>query len=448
MTLRPLPVYALLVIFFLGSTTTQAIQIKIPKSITLKDESGLTFTVADPTSTGEISIDDKSKQCLTDAFETAGEAWHVNISAGGVTLFANQYTTVTPLARGQALGLGTIKNSAQTVNILVIDKFGTTTFPLKENKSGPELQMTLNHGGLVVAHIREILKADNNRVQIRTLDIDDIHPGSANASVTTADVVNALQNKWSRLEINFNLPLIINLSIAILPCEIQSHYFQLSNAAELLNPPRRLPFRKYLDGIAQLNGHGSDAAQYIKSIIVPSNLHDPLQKWLREQKTIWKSNRAPFVVVASSGNYGLPFQTMPAAWPEVLGVAASTVVKPTSKTYWSDAGDVLDVGEWYTFDRDPFNPSFNKIISATFINGSGNPTPYTTFQRKDFAYRGTSFAAPTVTASLAIAMGKPSSLCFKAGTREFDFDPLSLKKGNLQGPIPVFSTSYLRCLMP
>lgn len=426
-------------ILLLSWASSQINQVKLPNSLSLKDEKGialkdsngndLSVTSTQPQS--ELVIDSSTTLCLTDAFETPGQAWRVNISAGGVTLLAGGKPKVTPYDRGTALGLGQGLASPQQVSVLVIDKFQRTTFPLQET-TGLLLQLSLNHGALVVAHLKEILRAaSNNKVHVETLPIDQLPSTEEYGQVTTTALLDKLKVVLGKPEMNADRPLVINMSIAILPCRLQSRYFELADAAEHLNPPRRLPFRQFLDEIGTLNGHPNDEG-YIRSIIAPSGFQDPLSKWLMEQRQVWAKQGHPFLVVAASGNYALTFQTMPAAWPGVVGVAASSVLKPAIKTDWSDVGDVLDIGEWYTFGNAILNPAFQNIVTATGTNGSGTPRPFLVKQN-DFAYRGTSFAAPTVTAALAVTISKyPSSPCFNPQTGVFggSISPASTVPGN------------------
>lgn len=431
----------------IGWAAAQGFRVFLPNSLTLmydKDNASL-ITVRQPIS--EFVMNETTKQCLTDAFETPGQAWRVNVSAGGVTLFAAKQTTITPRDRGIDLGLGSIRAPTRDVNVLVIDKFGPTKFQLKENESGPLLELNLKHGNLVSAHLSEVIKAankPNTRIKISTVDIDRILPGPRETQVTTLQLVSFLQQEMKNLEIDEGRPLIINMSIAILPCALQQRYIELRDEASKMKPPMRLPFKLFLDEVVKLNKHETDAEKYIKSIIAPTSLRDPLQKWLEEEQSTWNKNLMPFVVVASSGNYGLKFQTLPAAWPAVLGVAASTVKLAVTKTEWSDAGDVVEVGEWYTLGGANSIASFRNILTAISVQDPGPSLVYPVDPRS-FAYRGTSFSAPTVTAALAFALGNPNSKCFGITIRKSNFQPFSNKNINIDPPLTSFASIFQQC---
>lgn len=426
----------------------QAINVNLPTSANFMDEDGKTFKLTVSPNSGELRIDAKTSHCLSDSIETPGQAWRANISTGGVTLLAAQKTTIMPWVRGQQLGLGTIRPLTRRVNILVIDKFESTGFPLKEG--GPLLKLSLNHGNLVIAHLNGVLKTVNGgSFKVFHIDIDRARAVSGNEQVTTKAFLTYLKREMqsSLKEINTKSPLVINMSIAILPCELQKRYADFRDAAAVLKPPKRLRFRQFLDEVARLNHHQGDTESYIESIIVPISFQDPLQDWLNEQKLAWEEKKVPFVAVASSGNYGLPFQTMPAAWPQVLGVAASSVTASGVKTDWSDAGDVLEIGEWYTFGTAIPQSSFKNILSAIEVSASGSTTTHGV-QSNVFAYLGTSFAAPTVTAALAVALGKANSNCFDVSQGKFIFMPFLQKKisGTVQ-PVD-FLTSFQQCMRP
>lgn len=405
----------------------------------------------------------KSRQCITDALETPGQAWTVHLSAGGVSLLAANKvangSAVIPQSRGTAL-LSTLTGT-ESVNVLVIDKFRPIVVLMQEHKQ-PLLALHLSHGALVTAHLGAVLEGAGFRwsgktsdkygkanvytkgsqvVRLLPIDLDAFNTGpqpkTGKVLQTTESLAKKLDDYIKADRSIKNAHLIINMSFAILPCELQTHYFQLRDQMYALKPPVRLPFRVYLEAVAILNGQASNPDAYIESIIAPPKFSDPLRDWITQQQTTW-NNR--FAAVAASGNYELPFQTMPAAWPEVLGVGATTVKPLTSPSTWSDRGDVLEVGEWFSF-RGAHNASSNTpstgqslagIVTATSASGNVN------VDQNNFAYLGTSFAAPTVTAALAVAMGKPTSACFKGKT--FIFSPLVKKSGNLS-----FLTSFQNC---
>lgn len=406
--------------------SVQAFQVKLPNTVPLMDGTGTSITLLGSPPLSTFSVGEKPEYCLTDALETPGQAWRVNVSAGGVSLEANQKNTLTPQTRGksQALGLDTVIDSQHTVNVLVIDKFSKTTFPL-QGPDGSTLEISLSHGKLVEAHLREVLSSTSNKINIKELDIDALPKSFENTQSTTSDLVNYLYNRVMK-EISSRDPLIINMSIAILPCQLQKHYFLLEKRAKEMRPPKRLPFKLFLLALAEKNGRSGDANTYIRSIISPAISNDPLEKWIKQQQAKWNGAHQPFVPVASSGNYALPFQTMPAAWPTVLGVASTTLT--TSGSFmlspWSDVGDVREVGQWYTLGTALPKSLFDTIVSAKRLD---SPTSSVSINQTNFAYLGTSFAAPTVTASLAIVMGRQTSGCFQASTGEFTFYPYVIK---------------------
>jgi hypothetical protein len=103
-------------------------------------------------------------------------------------------------------------------------------------------------------------------------------------------------------------------------------------------------------------------------------LHDYL-KTLTGQGDYWNSGNAPLVVaVGAAGNFGRDLVSfMPAAWPEVISVSATLNNSPWTS---SNQGQVLLPGGFYDVD--------------------------------DYYIIGTSFAAPVMSANMAIYLTNPS----------------------------------------
>jgi hypothetical protein len=407
--------------------------LQLPTTVTLVRESGsnkpITLEMSKSTPT-KVSITPRSPQCIDSAFGMPGQAWHVDLSVGGITFQASKKMgVITPAQRATQLNLNSVESSAASnadVTVLVIDDFQPTAIVLDEGTPGlsPPKTWMLNHGALVVTHLETVLEAGNfvrqgqtgspgpqvfkrgNRtIHVVTVDYGTLRrPGPSGVGLVHTDDLAATLNKVAT---DFNSKyLIINMSFSMLPCDIMQAYQELK--AKAASHGLRYPLNQYLSSLEKQNWPGNSTGNHsqLEAQLTQIDAHNPFRHWLTQRETSHMT-----LPVASGGNYGYTFQTMPAAWSDVIGVGARSSIE-SSKAMWSDTSDVIEVGEWFK----PFPPQ-PKLVN--------------------FAYRGTSFSAPSVAAAFATRIGRPG--CFPS-TSTGNW-PSVAKKGNL----PFDSFFSLKC---
>jgi Subtilase family len=416
-----------------GTVETEAapVQIALPRSATLHWgesnqheyvihlKSGSTPTPAVP----DVML------CLNSAFEMPGQAWHVDLSAGGITnraLSLPAREIVDAPTRLNQLMLNKVtylpKDPAK-ITILVIDDFQLSKIRLDEDKTGPEtiVSFELRHGALVVSHLEMILygagftkvlsrperfmiegdtfisKDRKRSIHIMPFDYGKLRKNyNGGPKVVTVEDLNKTLVREIGSSLNGS-PTIINMSFSLIPCNIMQRYIELKNIADTEKDlALTYPFRDYLLEIEKLSTDLSlwKNGESLKSILTTISKENLFFKWIDGRKISHDT-----LLVASSGNYKLPFETMPASWPGVIGVGAISVATP-NKADWSDASDVFEVGEWLLWPK--LLPSYLCLTgtAARCVASPGSPISV-----GQFAYRGTSFSAPTVSATLAVMYG-------------------------------------------
>lgn len=421
-----------------------------------------------------VRVDDLTPRCASDAFELPGQAWDAGLSSGGITLKAGSKAgqTITPQERAAQLSIkrpnspGTVTQGKEMVTLLVIDNFQPVPVKLDEDGltsgSQPAVEYQLRHGELVLAHIRSVLQGGGFRVGLdkavradRTivfekLDIGKLLPDTALKKQGGVDT-GRIREELARLEKGRSSlrsgPLVVNMSFALIPCNLQSVYIQFRDAALDKTPPLRLTFSDFLKAVADANlpttptPTPADEQAYLVNLFTHLRDNDPL---LNAVSNMLRGRAA--LAVASSGNYAQSFETMPAAWPPtplsgtppgpppppVLGVGATD--KNGKRLTWPDTSDVLEVGEWFRFASLPSNLGCFVGTDCIFKAMPLGTQPSTA----TFAYKGTSFSSPTVAAALASripltpgAVG-PSDPCFTVDALGF----LRLRSGPGQPAVP------------
>ncbi|WP_425145717.1 S8 family serine peptidase [Deinococcus sp.] len=369
--------------------------------------------------------DRETGRCLSSAFRAPGQSWDSNRSAGGLTQQAVVNTD--PAERGKALGAQlTPSGQVVRVTILIVDHFEPETIVLKEN--GVQTTYQLSHGNLVTEHLRAVLRgagyvqASQNEfrkgaytVSLLAVQVDQLN---------TRQVVSRLTTTIKRNELRDNF--VINMSLAMLPCGVEADYQQSKQGLNAANG-QLYTLNKYLSdlyaGNPQLAAQGISLFSFEQQLLNPPNLSP--QEPLRAFVTGMHGSYPQAVFVASSGNYGLPFSTMPAAWREVVSVGASDLIglsKPVghrarvpalggppvpAPVEWPDRGDVMEVGQWLHLDPAALRADCAPTDPACALPGLPLSSPV--FDA--FKYRGTSFSAPTVSAYVAMAMQAAGPKC-------------------------------------
>lgn len=372
---------------------------------------------------------DARGRCLSSPFETPGQSWEHRPSSGGVS--EANWPTVDPRNRGKALG-GSIKPApASTVQVLIVDHFAPVQ--ITRNETGTPKTYTLSHGNLVLNHLRAVLAGagfsmgpDDNTFSkaSATISIVPVEVGEPVAyrelrlrvealsgfkSVRspvfpTSIVVDRIQSALRKTLRSRNTNVVVNMSLAMIPCELQQNYER--SAIRFAQVNRLYTFAAYMHDLYTQNPGNASEVEFEQGVLNPPNLNpnEPLRKFV----TDLHGNYPNAVVVAASGNYGLPISTMPAAWKEVVSVGGATVdgrqaqLDPTDAP-WPDRGDVMEVGQWLQLQPADMQvgctPKAPANCALQGVKGTDLNSLLTNFK-----YRGTSFSAPTVTAYVAMAM--------------------------------------------
>lgn len=425
-----------ILIFLLISTAVfgngRAVKINLPRVVTVRDAEPdakeITLRLGSNSNVDKTDVD--VEECVASAFDVPGQAWHVDLSTGGFTFKPPQpnYFRVTAADRVAELGLANVDSSDPNnidVNILVIDNFDLTSIKTVESGTGfrPENTWSFRHGALVVAHLESILEASQFNIEsvsplgkyrindrfkrdsdMRTIRILGFDYGNLGAStnkppklISTSMLTDAL-NKAVGNTLNGS-KLVINMSFALVPCNILGRYAEFEDIAYKMNV--KYPFDQFLSALEKANEAQWGNEITIKTILNQIDSHDPFLNWIQSQQ-----KNKDTVVIASGGNYDLKYQVMPASWSGVLGVG-STSAETNAASEWSDVSDISEIGEWFSLPPGGHGWLCLSGQRARCISSAAFPTA-------NFAYRGTSFAAPTVSAAFAINIGK--SMCSPTGS--------------------------------
>lgn len=356
--------------------------------------------------------------CVATPYEAPGQGWIATLSSGGVTRLATSYGAQPPDFK-LIFGLDSrqVTTGNAQVRVFVVDRFDP--IDVKLNETGSVETWPLQHGNLVLAHMLSVLRSGGYTVSVpqpgqlqakrggsvitlRKIELPDDR--NLAQPVSTGTLVSLL-NKYG--DTGANQPAIYNMSFAVVSCEYLTHYRSVRDAYAAQD-------LKYT-----LNDHVADTARAnnlsegeVLRLITELPPTDPLRRWLEQVP------QRKVVVVASSGNYGLPVQTWPAEAPTVIGVGASAWTPRSQHTGWSDVGDTYSVGEWFRLGATELKRACQtwKVCVTDELKLASVPARY-----NDFGYRGTSFAAPSVTAFLAMRLSASGAGkgCFKAAGTGF-----------------------------
>jgi len=263
---------------------------------------------------------------------------------------------------------------------------------------------SLSHGALVLEHTLALLRAlggtarpadakngvyafgfGQGEIIVRAVDL-----GGPLASL--AEVARRARQAVSSLS-DVAVATVVNMSFAAVPCDIGDDF-----AANRAAYPT---FRDYAAAVAGLPSNlsdlestfgrsldAADAAALTRAVLLRPVSGAELQDALG-------ARQGEVRFVASSGNYGLPYALVPAAWPQVLGVAARDVARNpldlASLSSFSDAAEVMVGGAYFTL-RGLLDPLARVELPA-------------------LVYAGTSFAAPATSVAVAFDLGQAVPRC-------------------------------------
>ncbi|SEJ40753.1 hypothetical protein SAMN04488058_107121 [Deinococcus reticulitermitis] len=362
--------------------------------------------------------------CVASPYETPGQGWLTGLSAGGVTRRAKEYQAQPP-AFAVLFGLSPaeVQTGPAPVRVVVVDHFAPVEVRLKEAEATET--WPLRHGELVLAHLLTVLSSAGYSVAptprgdlqarkgasvivIEKLQLDGLRPPGflpGKQGFVSAEVLASLLARDDK-STPPNAATIYNMSFAVLSCEYLTHYRSVRDAYAAQD--LKYTLNDYVADTARANRISEEEVLRRVTELPPESA---LRRWLAQG---WPRK----VVVASSGNYGLPVQTWPAAAPTVIGVGASAWAPRTARTGWSDVGDTYSVGEWFRLSDTELKRACQtwKVCVTDELKLASPPARY-----NDFGYRGTSFAAPSVTAFLAMRLSASGAGkgCFKAAGTGF-----------------------------
>lgn len=368
--------------------------------------------------------------CLSNAFEMPGQAWHTDLTGGGISLRSGTLKAQAPtFATSYGFSPGKLDHRAGDSEILIIDRFAPA--PLNILGSGGSETLLLSHGALVEAHLRALLESagfslrstkpmkygrEGRTVTLSRLNLAEVYQTKSVLGaplIPSAALAQALGEKLAS-ETKAIRPndLVLNMSFAMIPCQAMNVYRETRDTWAKAAPPQRYNFNTFLDDVARASRLSSNEVQRELTAVAET---EPLRRMLTQYATEKRARGAQFTAVASSGNFGLSYPTAPAAFSEVISAGLHNwqgqPATDTDGRIWPDAADVNVPGEWFTLSAEQLGRYCQQGGSCITPDLNTNPQRYASF-----AYRGTSFAAPTLSLFLALQQGAANPCFGKEGT--------------------------------
>jgi hypothetical protein len=374
---------------------------------------------------GEVLFDEAEpgtvRHCVSHEMNTPGQGLHPSGSTGGLVLGDIVYGhepgssvggPIVPLSPAQLLdqhmfpaGNGFDQPLVQDVLIVVADDFSGGYFRLPGwlfdgssfDLAKLEAEMaggSISHGALVMHHLNTLIAATNQFVYAPTTSSDalaiwshsaggsllvygiDLASGSGSA-IDAEAVAGSIQDGVTQLHsqladhTDFEA-IVVNMSWVLLPCATVQEFLDFKGQFGSM--------KAYSDGLVAESGTAVTVADYEEMLNrIASVPPDHGLTMLSESREDYRIANLPTAYVAAAGNLALPYQMLPANWPQVVGVG----VAPHLASPFSNAADVTVEGEW---------------IMLTSWEG----TPVAPI----ISYAGTSFAAPLVALYAAMDQGQ------------------------------------------
>ncbi|WP_425145929.1 hypothetical protein [Deinococcus sp.] len=368
--------------------------------------------------------------CLANAFEMPGQAWHTDLTGGGISLGAQTPDTQSPDAR-----LPTFESlygfpaswldvRASDNELMIVDHFASA--PLKIRVAGEEQTLMLNHGALVEAHLRSILESagftllsrqplrygrGSRTLTLTRLDLGTqvyhtkgLNPGPISSAALALALQASLGGNGKSL---VPRDLVVNMSFAMIPCQAMNIFQDLRQTWAAATPARRYNLNTFLQNVSVASNLSLTEVQHELTTVSET---EPLKREVAALSAERRDRGASFVAVASSGNFGLGYATAPGAFPEVISAGLygwdRRPATDSDGRVWPDAADANVAGEWFTLSSAQLQRFCREGDTCVFEDVLTAPQRYDTF-----AYRGTSFAAPTLSLFLALQQG-PANACF------------------------------------
>jgi len=412
-------------LLLISGSTAAGLTLRLPTDIPVPSATGVR-TKSLPLSQA-FSRTPSTPDCLANAFEMPGQAWHTDLTGGGISLESGSLNA-RPATFDALYGFPAARLDARAADaeLMVVDHFAPA--PLKIRTARGEETLALNHGALVEAHVRGILESAGftllSRQPLRygrggrTLTITRLDLGTQvyhtkgldAGAVLSAALAAALQERLGT-DGKSVVPadLTVNMSFAMIPCQAINAYHDTRQTWADSTPARRYNLDTFLQDVARASNLSLTDVQHELTTVSDT---EPLRQTLAALSAERRGRGASFVAVASSGNFGLGYATAPGAFPDVISAGLygwdRRPATDQDGRVWPDAADVNVAGEWFTLSAAQLQRFCREGGSCVFGDVLTDPQRYAAF-----AYRGTSFAAPTLSLFLALQQG-PGNGCFTA----------------------------------
>jgi len=414
--------YALTTLILTSASLAPALTLRLPTQVPVP--SSITRTKSLPL-TEAFSRTPSTPNCLANAFEMPGQAWHTDLTGGGISLEAGPVDARPPTFDTlYGFPASWLDGRASDNELMIVDHFAFE--PLKIRTAQGEETLMLNHGALVEAHLRSILESagftlrsrtplrygrGNRTLTITRLDLSTqvyhskgLNPGPVPSAALAQVLQQSLQPNGKSL---IPKDLVVNMSFAMIPCQAMNVYHDLRQTWAAATPARRYNLNTFLQDVATASNLSLKDVQHELTTVSDT---EPLKRTISTLSAERRGRGASFVAVASSGNFGLGYATAPGAFPEVISAGLygwnRQPAADQDGQVWPDAADANVAGEWFTLSAlqlQQFCREGNTCVTEDVLKA---PQRYNAF-----SYRGTSFAAPTLSLFLALQQG-PANPCF------------------------------------
>ena len=327
------------------------------------------------TRAGEQIYNGSGNNCVMTDFNTPVQGYKVSGSTGGLLNFTSEPTTdIQSVAKRIRDYFGDNFSLNRDVTIVVIDDFSLPG------------DMGFTHGQLVFSHINKIIAATGlfNIVENPSLDKVIWHKGNYTLTVISRNIGNSnllIQTASASEAFGSSTanPTILNLSWVIIPCATLEDFQSF-----ISHDP---DFEEYVEALREANitndaiSPNTSFDEVYRAIFRPID-NDPLFNGSLFN-ALAESGSTP-TIVASAGNFNLPFELFPAALNTVEGVAA--FYDTGFRAVFTNYGQYHEVGAWFVFNQNDYS-DLNFGIGHSFL------------------YGGTSYSAPIGSIWRALEIG-------------------------------------------
>lgn len=238
------------------------------------------------------------------------------------------------------------------------------------------------HGDLVFAQLDALIDASSASDAIELVEVDI-------QGLTTDTVATRIQDA---IDANPAEHHVINMSFVIIPCDYVTAFAdleaQLMDARESGNP-------------------GNYRSLFQRSVVFYDDTVFPVMSQRAQEETdldplqsLFTDLRGSVIPVASAGNFGLDFPFWPGAWGQVISVSASDGTGYAAPAAWDKKDDSPLLG------AENINPG-----RTVRISNYGEVMMPGEYEVDEGMLSGTSFAAPRLSAALALYLAESGAYC-------------------------------------